>query len=79
MILCIFLRNRNGNRNVPYLYRNGAQLVLNFIWLDNNFNRNDRLVRTRELLSFSSCIGRSFFKEKFYPAAKLVTNFYKWC
>ena len=42
------LRYRIGYRHVPYLYRYGAQLVLNFIWLGNNFDRDGRLVRPRE-------------------------------
>jgi hypothetical protein len=37
------LRNPDGNLHVPYLYRNGDRWVLNFNWLDNNWNGNDRV------------------------------------
>jgi len=39
--LCIFVRNRNGNLNVPYLYENGDKVVLNWNWLDNDWNDNN--------------------------------------
>jgi len=43
-------RNLDSNRNVPYLNWNGDRWILNFNWLDNDFNSNDRLVRPRNLL-----------------------------
>lgn len=45
---CTILRRRGGDRSVPYLYRRGAQLVLNFFWLGYDFSRRARLVRPRE-------------------------------
>ena len=46
-ILCISVWvDLGGNRNVPYLNWNGNRWYLNFNWLDNDFNRNDRLVRS---------------------------------
>ncbi len=50
MVLCTFLLDHDRNRHMGYLYWNGGQWVLNFNWLDNNFNRNDRFVRPRESL-----------------------------
>jgi|GEM_PF-3237465 len=42
---CIFVRNRNGNLNVPYLYLNGDQVVLNWNWLDNDWNDSNPALR----------------------------------
>ena len=41
-------RNPDGNRNVAYLNWNGKQWYLNFNWLENDWNSNDRLPRLRE-------------------------------
>ncbi|MBI4086347.1 MAG: hypothetical protein HY433_03875 [Candidatus Liptonbacteria bacterium] len=50
MVPCIIWRDANGNRNVVYLNRNGERWILNFNWLRNDFNSNDRLVRPRNSL-----------------------------
>lgn len=42
---CTFVRNRNGNLNVPYLIENGDQVKLNWNWLDNNWNDNNPALR----------------------------------
>ena len=40
------MRNRNdGNLNVPYLYVNDGKVVLNWNWLDNDWNDNKPAVR----------------------------------
>lgn len=39
------LRNPDGNLYVPYLYWNDGRWHLNFNWLDNDWNDDDRLVR----------------------------------
>lgn len=44
MVNYIFLRSSGGNLNVPYLNWNDDAWVLNFNWLDNDWNENDRLV-----------------------------------
>ena len=31
-------QNRNGNRNVPYLNRNGSKRNLNLNWIENDWN-----------------------------------------
>jgi len=41
------LLNDNRNRRVAYFNWNGQQWVLNFNWLNNNFNDNNRFVRPR--------------------------------
>ena len=51
MIHCILLRNSDGNLNVPYLYWNDDRWVLDFYWVDNDFNDNDRLARSYSLCS----------------------------
>jgi len=38
----------DGSGNVAYFNWNGKRWKLNFNWLDNNFNRNDRFLRRRE-------------------------------
>ncbi len=42
---CIYVRNRHGNLNVPYLYENGDKVVLNWNWLDNDWNSNNPALR----------------------------------
>jgi hypothetical protein len=39
------VRNRNGNLNVPYLYENDGKVVLNWNYLDNNWNDNNPALR----------------------------------
>ena len=41
----MFVRNRDGNLNVPYLYENGDQVKLKWNWLDNDFNDNNPALR----------------------------------
>ncbi len=45
MAFCTFVRNRNGNLNVPYLYENGDKVVLNWNWTDNDWNGNNPALR----------------------------------
>jgi hypothetical protein len=40
---CIFVVNENGNRYIPYLNKQDGRFVLNWNWIDNNFNRNGRI------------------------------------
>ena len=42
---CIYVRNRDGNLNVPYLYENGDKVILNWNWLDNDWNGNNPALR----------------------------------
>lgn len=42
---CIYVRNRNGNLNVPYLFENDDKVVLNWNWLDNDFNADNPALR----------------------------------
>jgi len=46
------VQNRDGNLNVPYLYENGDEVVLNWNWLDNDWNDNNLALRhaTRSFL-----------------------------
>ena len=39
------VRNRNGNLNVPCLYENDGKVVLNWNWLDNDWNSNNLALR----------------------------------
>ena len=48
-----FVQNRNGNLNVPYLYENGDKVVVNWNWLDNNFNSNNPALRFGNFFHFS--------------------------
>ena len=64
-----FVQNRDisGNLNVPYLYENGDKVVLNWNWLDNDWNSNNPAVRFATLFispphsrgSFVFGVGRS--------------------
>ena len=48
--LCTFVENRNGNLNAPYLYENGDKVILNWNWLDNDWNDNNPALRFANLL-----------------------------
>ena len=48
-----FVQNSNGNLNVPYLYENGDKVVVNWNWLDNNFNSNNPALRFGNSFHFS--------------------------
>jgi hypothetical protein len=48
-----FVENQNGNLNVPYLYENDGKVVVNWNWLDNNWNSNNPALRFRNSLHFS--------------------------
>jgi hypothetical protein len=43
MIFCTIVVNSNGNRNFPYLNQNGKRWYLNWNWIDNDFNSNERV------------------------------------
>ena len=59
-------QNLNGNRNCPYLNRNGSKRNLNLNWIDNDFNEICRFAAVRNSLrlpwdylrgvSFWSCL-----------------------
>jgi hypothetical protein len=49
-----FVRNQNGNLYVPYLIEVDGKVVLNWNWLDNNWNSNNPALRFRNSLHFSS-------------------------
>ena len=44
-------RNPDGNLNVPYLNWNDGQWILNFNWIDNDWNENARLPRRKHFHS----------------------------
>ena len=57
----VFVRNRdNRNLNVPYLYENGDKVVLNWNWLDNDWNSNNPALRFRNSLHFSPAFAGEF-------------------
>lgn len=56
-----FVRNRNGNLNVPYLNDDGDKVVLNWNWLDNNWNDNNPAGRFATLLISPSSTWRGSF------------------
>ena len=45
MVFCTLVQNRNGNLNVPYLIENDGRVVVNWNWLDNNWNGNNPALR----------------------------------
>src|SRR3989338_5106888 len=62
MTSCTVVQNRDidGNLNVPYLYENGDKVVLNWNWLDNDWNSNDPALRFRNSLHFSPALAGEF-------------------
>ena len=45
MAYYIIVRNSNGNLNVPYLIENDGKVILNWNWLDNDWNSNNPALR----------------------------------
>lgn len=43
----------NGNRNVPYLNKDGSKRNLNLNWFDNDWNSNYRFLAVRHYYCFS--------------------------
>lgn len=56
MAFYTFVQNRNGNLNVPYLIENDDQVVVNWNWLDNNWNDDNPTLRFA-ILFFSPLTG----------------------
>lgn len=55
-------QNRDGNRNVPYLNRDGTKRNLNLNWNDNDWDAIFRFLVVRNSLCFSPpLIGGVFF------------------
>ena len=42
---CTIVQNRDGNLNVPYLIENDGEVVVNWNWLDNDWNDNNPAAR----------------------------------
>lgn len=56
--------NPNGNRNVPYLNRDGSKRKLNLNWFDNDWNDICRFLAVRQFNhSPSHCWGSFVIKE----------------
>lgn len=56
-----FARNHDGNLNVPYLIENDGKVVLNWNWLDNDFNSNNPALRRATLFISLPQISRESF------------------
>lgn len=63
------------NRNVPYLNWDGKRWILNFNWLDNDFNSNDRLVRPRNSLHSPALPGFLFSTPLVQPPSIFPISF----
>jgi len=48
-VFCTFVRNRDGNLNVPYLYEDNGDVVMNWNWLDNGWNDSNPALRFANL------------------------------
>ena len=59
----IFVPNRDGNLYVPYLIENDGKVVLNWNWLDNDWDANNPTLRFAHLFVslLESCSCRVFF------------------
>lgn len=64
-------QNRNGNRNVPYLNRNGSKRNLNLNWIDNDWNENYRFAAVRNSLHSERYRSVFFYRDvstcRFHP------------
>lgn len=73
-----FVQNRNGNLNVPYLYENDDKVVVNWNWLDNNWNDNNPALRFAILFFLLSLVrGVLFFQELSLPTPEHSPDFIK--
>lgn len=69
-------QNFNGNRNCPYLNRNGSKRNLNLNWIDNDFNEICRFAAVRNSLRSPSGLSwGSFVLELLAPATEHLANF----
>lgn len=53
--------NRDDNRNVAYLNRNGSERNLNLNWYDNEWNDNCRFLAVRNSFRFSEQLFARFY------------------
>jgi hypothetical protein len=61
MAYCAFVQNDNGDLNVPYLYEDSDKVVLNWNWLDNDWNDNCPALRfANHFISLSTLCRGSF-------------------
>lgn len=71
-------QNLNGNRNCPYLNRNGSKRNLNLNWIENDWNDLCRFVAVRQSLRSSSLglvRGSFVLGQLFPPTAEHPANF----
>lgn len=59
-------RDRNGNRNVPYLWNDSGERNLNLNWRENDWNEDYRFLAFREHIHCFSCF--------FHPPIILPTS-----
>jgi hypothetical protein len=79
MMLCTIVQNRNGNLNVPYLIENGGEVVVNWNWLDNDWNANNPALRFATLFLLPLFYMRGvLFCQLPMPTAELSTSFCQW-
>ena len=64
-------QNPNGNRNVPYLNRNGSERNLHLNWVDNRWNDNCRFAAVRNCLCFPVRYGVLFCRLSHPPSQHL--------
>ena len=63
-------QNSNGNRNCPYLNRNGSKRNLNLNWIENDWNDNCRFAAVRKFIYFPVLTSGVFFCELSQPSAE---------
>lgn len=69
MVSYTFVQNDDGNLNVPYLYENDDKVILNWNYVDNNFNSNNPAARFATLF-ISPLIRGVLFYELSHPTPK---------
>lgn len=82
MVRYTIVRNGDGNLNVPYLYENGGKVVLNWNWLDNDWNSTNPALRFANLsfllrLCVEGVLFLLIFLDLSMPATKLSSGFYE--
>ena len=72
------LVNRNGNRNVPYLNRNGTKRNLNLNWNDNQWNEICRFLAVRKSFHTNPTSTVGFrLSAVFHPSTNHASNLCK--
>jgi hypothetical protein len=76
MTFCTLVRNSDSNLNVPYLYENDGKVVLNWNWLDNNWNGNNPALRFATHFTPHPALAGLSFAQLSIPTSEHLANLF---